>query len=193
MNYLAHAYLSFNNEELLVGNMISDYIKGKKQYEYPPAIHKGIMLHRAIDTFTDTHQATKQAKAYFRAAYRLYAGAMVDVVYDHFLANDPLVFTTPESLQQTATFTYSTLNKYVAKLPLNYIPMLGYMQTQNWLYNYQYRWGIEKSLGGVVRRSKYLSDAAPAFAAFENNYDAIKTCYQAFFPELKAMALNYIG
>ena len=71
MNYLAHAYLSFNNTDLLVGNMISDYVKGKKQFEYPAAIQAGIKLHRAIDEFTDTHQTTFEIKKYFTVLARL--------------------------------------------------------------------------------------------------------------------------
>ena len=65
MNYLAHAYLSFNEPGLLVGNMISDFVKGKKKFDYPAGIRKGIALHRAIDTFTDDHEATKLAKNVF--------------------------------------------------------------------------------------------------------------------------------
>ena len=88
MNYLAHAYLSFNDPEILLGNMISDYVKGRKKFDYGPGILKGIMLHRAIDTFTDQHPVTKTAMKFFKPAYGLYAGAFVDVVYDHFLALD---------------------------------------------------------------------------------------------------------
>jgi acyl carrier protein phosphodiesterase len=92
VNYLAHAYLSFGIPDVVVGNLISDFVKGKKQLEYPDSIRKGITLHRAIDTFTDTHPVTRRAKSYFRAVYGLYAGALTDVVYDHFLANDPVAF-----------------------------------------------------------------------------------------------------
>ena len=58
MNYLAHAFLSFNDSGLLIGNMISDFVKGKKQFDYTPDIQKGIRLHRMIDTYTDAHPAT---------------------------------------------------------------------------------------------------------------------------------------
>ena len=97
VNYLAHAYLSFGIPDVVVGNLISDFIKGKKQLEYPDSIRKGITLHRAIDTFTDTHPVTRHAKSYFRAVYGLYSGALVDVAYDHFLANDPGVFPTTDA------------------------------------------------------------------------------------------------
>jgi len=72
--------------------MISDFVKGKQKLDYPLAIQQGITLHRAIDSFTDSHAVTRQAKSFFKEAYGLYAGPLVDVVYDHFLANDPLRF-----------------------------------------------------------------------------------------------------
>ncbi|HEY8657933.1 MAG TPA: hypothetical protein VIL78_02790, partial [Hanamia sp.] len=86
MNYLAHAFLSFNNADILTGNMISDFVKGKAKFDYPGEIQKGIHLHRLIDSFTDSHEVTARAKKFFRPQYRLYSGAFVDIVYDHFLA-----------------------------------------------------------------------------------------------------------
>jgi acyl carrier protein phosphodiesterase len=183
MNYLAHAYLSFNQPQLLAGNMISDFVKGKKKFEYPDGIQKGIALHRAIDTFTDDHEAIKQAKEVFRPAYRLYAGALVDVVYDHFLATDVNHFTT-ESLKQFATVTYETLELFSPLFPERFAGMFPYMKHQNWLYNYQYHWGIEKSLGGVVRRAVYLTESETAFRLFEEHYEVLKESYHLFFPLL---------
>ena len=109
MNYLAHAYLSFNHEEILVGNMISDFVKGKKKFDYSSGIQKGIALHRAIDAFTDTHKATHAAKQCFRPAVGLYAGAFLDVVYDHFLANDRNEFADDKALLLFTQNTYSSL------------------------------------------------------------------------------------
>ncbi len=183
MNYLAHAWLSFHHPEILVGNMISDYVKGKKKFDYSPGIQQGMDLHRAIDTFTDEHPVTKKAKEIFRPHYRLYAGAFVDVVYDHYLASDNSIFSN-ESLQEFAKETYQTLEPYSAVFPERFAMMFPYMKTQNWLYNYRERWGIEKSLHGVVRRATYLTESATAFALFEEHYDELQTCYDEFFPEL---------
>ena len=116
MNYLAHAYLSFNQREILVGNMISDFVKGKKKFDYPILVQKGIILHRAIDEFTDEHTTTKKAKQIFHADYRLYAGAFVDVVYDHFLAIDEKEFTN-ESLKEFTQKTYQSLSQFVDIFP----------------------------------------------------------------------------
>ncbi|MES2849140.1 MAG: ACP phosphodiesterase [Bacteroidota bacterium] len=192
MNLLAHAYLSFNNPNIVVGNMISDYVKGKTKFLYAPEIQNGIMLHRAIDEFTDLHAATKEAKEFFRADYRLYAGACVDVVYDHFLANDSNEFENEEALKQLAQKTYAILEQNKIQLPPKFAAMLPYMQAQDWLYHYKFRFGIEKSFGGLVRRSAYLTDSATAFHIFETHYEPLQQCYNRFFPEVKKMAADWL-
>jgi acyl carrier protein phosphodiesterase len=190
MNYLAHAYLSFNNPDILAGNMISDYIKGKKQFDYPPAVQKGIKLHRAIDNFTDTHAATQELKSFFRPQYRLYSGAFADVVYDHFLANDTHEFGSETELKKFAADTYQLLESYTELFPLLFQKMFPYMKEYDWLYNYRHTWGIEKSLGGVVRRSAYLTESAIAFEIFNTHYTAMQACYNVFFPDLKKYSFN---
>lgn len=190
MNYLAHAWLSFNQPQILVGNMISDFIKGKKQFDYPNIIQKGIRLHRAIDNFTDTHEATQQLKLFFKPQYRLYAGAFADVVYDHFLAIDEGEFLTDADLNQFATTTYQILETNYTILPEVFQKMLPYMKEYNWLYNYRYKWGIEKSFAGLARRARYLPETAVAFELFNENYDAMQFIYQQFFPEIKTFAAH---
>jgi len=191
MNYLAHAYLSFNRPGILAGNMISDFVKGKKKYDYPEQIQQGIALHREIDQFTDTHSATKEAKEVFRPAYRLYAGSLVDVIYDHYLALDENEFT-DSSLKAFTVNTYNMLDQFTDHFPEKFTRMYPYMKAQNWLYNYRYRQGIEKSLAGVARRAKYLEESETAYLLFNENYDKLKALYQVFFPELKNMAINLI-
>jgi acyl carrier protein phosphodiesterase len=191
MNYLAHAYLSFGKPGILVGNMISDFVKGKKKFDYPKEIQQGIALHREIDHFTDTHSATKEAKQVFRPAYRLYAGSIMDVVYDHFLALDKNEFT-DESLQAFTDNTYKTLDGFVDLFPEKFGMMFPYMKMHNWLYNYRYLQGIQKSLGGLVRRAKYLEESDTAYTLFTEHYEHLKKMYEIFFPELKAMAGNFV-
>lgn len=191
MNYLAHAYLSFNRPGVLVGNMISDFVKGRKKYGYPEKIQHGIRLHREIDNFTDTHSVTKEAKEIFRPAYRLYAGSFIDVVYDHFLAVDQNEFT-DKSLKAFTINTYDLLDQYTGYFPEKFRMMYPYMKGHDWLYNYRYREGIQKSFGGVVRRSKYLSESDTAYVLFTDHYDLLRQLYQLFFPELKSMAVNWL-
>ncbi len=192
MNYLAHAYLSFNLPEILVGNMISDYIKGKKQFDYPLPVQKGITLHRLIDNYTDTHTATQELKSFFRPQYRLYSGAFADVVYDHFLANDKNQFAGEHELKQFSIHTYQELEKHKELFPPPFQKMFPYMREHDWLYNYQHLWGIEKSFGGLVRRAVYLSESAIAFEVFTENYNAMQACYDNFFPDLKKYTVGQL-
>jgi acyl carrier protein phosphodiesterase len=187
LNYLAHAYLSFNQPEILAGNMISDFVKGKRKFDYPAGIQQGIMLHRNIDTFTDGHEATKEAKEFFRPHYRLYSGAFVDVLYDHFLAMDESEFS-EASLFDFSLEIYSILENYQEWLPERFAAMFPYMKTQNWLFNYRTRVGIEKSLGGVVRRAAYLTESNTASHLFEKHYQPLQQCYRQFWKDAKPFA-----
>jgi len=215
VNYLAHAYLSFGIPDIVVGNLISDFVKGKKQMEYPDSIRKGITLHRAIDTFTDTHPVTRHAKSYFRAVYGLYAGALTDVVYDHFLANDPVAFSagtpeppvggiapagmdesdeapagTPLSLIAFAQQTYRQLATRESLFPERFARMFPYMRDQDWLSHYRYKEGIFNSFAGLARRAAYMPPPREACELFETHFTDLEACYREFFPLLRDFAVR---
>lgn len=192
MNFLAHAYLSFNDEETLVGNMISDFVKGKKKLDFSVGIQRGIALHRAIDAFTDQHPATREAKKYLQEAVGLYSGPFVDIIYDHFLASDDKEFA-EDHLEEFCRATYKTLNEYSAVLPLPFSAMLPFMTSQNWLYNYKNLWGTERSFGGLARRAQYLQSEKEAFASFLLHYSSLQKCYNDFFPSVKEYARKYMN
>lgn len=188
MNYLAHAYLSFNKPEVLVGNMISDFVKGKKKLDYAPGIQSGITLHRLIDQFTDEHAATKKAKEIFRPHYRLYSAAFIDVVYDHFLANDEEAFP-GNSLQSFAQEVYKELSKHAAVFPAGFASLFPYMKQYDWLYNYRHHAGTKRSFEGLAHRALYIKESATAFALFEKHYQYLQECYRQFFPAVKEFSL----
>lgn len=192
MNYLAHAYLSFDDTNLLIGNMISDFVKGKNKYNYKTEVQKGISIHRAIDEFTDRHEVTKQAKEYFKPAYKLYAGAFIDVVYDHFLALDKNQFYDDGHLKNFSLNVYNTIQPSLNILPELFQKIFPYMRDSNWLYNYQFKWAIEKSFEGLRYRAKYIKETKTAFFTFNLNYADLQLCYNKFFPELKAFVRTLI-
>lgn len=169
--------------------MISDFVKGKKKFDFHVNIQKGIALHRAIDHFTDQHAATKAAKEIFRPYYRLYSGALVDVVYDHFLAADHEEFT-EDALQRFAHQVYQTLHEHQPVLPEPFARMFPYMKEQNWLFHYRTHWGTEKSLGGLVRRAVYLTESETAFNLFQEHYQRLQHYYRLFWADVKPFARN---
>lgn len=183
MNYLAHAFLSFNNPQILVGNMVADFVKGAKKFNYPLQVQHGMQLHRAIDAFTDAHTITKQIKQVFVPTYRLYAGAFLDICYDHFLATHFNNYSNMPLLKFTEN-TYQILNNNAKNLPLLFSKILPYMQSQNWLYNYKYKWGIQKSFEGLKHRAKYITETVTAYQLFTVHYNLLQTGFVAFFDDL---------
>lgn len=193
MNHLAHAYLSFRQPDLITGNLIADFVKGRKNMvAFDAGIQQGIRIHRAIDTFTDQHPVTGRAKLFFRPSCGLYSGVFTDLVYDHFLATDPERFTN-DSLYSFARYVYSEVNQRAAQLPPDFLQMFEYMQAYNWLYNYHTTEGISSAIRGVARRAKYLeTDGNVVFAIFMEHYAALKICYQEFFPQLQTYVENLL-
>lgn len=191
MNFLAHSYLSFS-EEQLVGNMIADFVKNRDVARLPESIQKGIKLHRAIDTFTDAHPLIHEAKAPFRPLVRLYSGAFVDVAFDYFLAND----TTENSQrewQEHSQRVYAVLRRYEEFLPEVFKKVLDKMQQDDWLYNYRNEWGIEYSFRNVVNKAQFLDKTTNVFPAFLANKDFLREKYEIFFPEIKSFVQDFVG
>ena len=190
MNFLAHSYLSFS-EEQLVGNMIADFVKNRDVVRLPESIQKGIKLHRAIDTFTDAHPLIHEAKAPFRPLVRLYSGAFVDVAFDYFLAND----TTENSQrewQEHSQRVYAVLRRYEEFLPEVFKKVLDKMQQDDWLYNYRNEWGIEYSFRNVVNKAQFLDKTTNVFPSFLANKDFLREKYEIFFPEIKSFAQDFV-
>lgn len=178
MNYLAHAFLSFGDGGIVTGNMIADHIKGRAALEqFPEAIKKGILLHRKIDEYTDLHPATQRAKLPFREIYGLYAGPVMDTLYDHFLANDPKIFAGETALLSFTQDTYGHLQEHEQYFPERFATYFPHMKQDNWLYNYRTFKGIERSLNGLSRRAKHMAPIDKAYELFIANYYLLNQCY----------------
>lgn len=186
MNYLAHAYLSFEKPALITGNLVSDFAKGRHRFDFPEDIQQGISLHRAIDTYTDAHDLHRQARDIFRPVYRLYSGAFIDVVFDHFLATDIDCFPREEDLFAFSQLVYKSVEGYYDILPARFQQAFQSMRTHNWLYNYRHLEGIARSFQGLVYRSTYLLESDSAIGILETHYDRLKTLYKPFFADLQA-------
>ena len=190
MNFLAHSYLSFS-EEQLVGNMIADFVKNRDVARLPESIQKGIKLHRAIDSFTDAHPLIHEAKAPFRPLVRLYSGAFVDVAFDYFLANDT-VENSQREWQEHSQRVYAVLRRYEEFLPEVFKKVLDKMQQDDWLYNYRNEWGIEYSFRNVVNKAQFLDKTTNVFPAFLANKDLLREKYEIFFPEIKSFSQDFV-
>ncbi len=186
MNILAHAYLSNRHPELLIGNFIGDFIKGdpaNARHKLTPGEVAGVRLHRAIDSFTDAHPAVAAVRDLLRPRCHKYAGAAVDIFFDHFLAVD-FQRLTNDSLSGFIHVFYQTLQENHVRLPVPAARMADYMIRQDWLTNYQFTEGIDRSLTGVSRRTAFPSGLDTAIEDFTEYYDQIAAHFAYFWPAL---------
>lgn len=183
MNFLAHIYLSGNEEDVIIGNFIADGIKGKRYLKFPPSIAKGILLHRGIDSFTDSHPTVQKSTARLHKNYSHYSGVIVDILYDHFLAKNWSKYS-DQPLDEYVQDFYELLRKNFTILPARIQRMMPYMIADNWLLSYATVEGIGKILAQMNVRTKGVSKMNLAVAELEEYYDEFEVEFTSFFDEL---------
>lgn len=183
MNYLAHVYLSNNNEDLMIGNFIADHVKGKVILDFSDEIRAGIVLHREIDQFTDSHPVFLKSKMRLANNYRKYAGVIVDMFYDHFLAANWDDYS-EEDLEKYTQRVYKILMKKFLILPRKTKYILPFMAKSNWLRNYGSFDGLHRALSGMAKRTPYESGMEKATDDLKNDYDFYRQEFREFFPDV---------
>ncbi|MBU2907252.1 MULTISPECIES: acyl carrier protein phosphodiesterase [Arenibacter] len=183
MNFLAHLYLSFEDDQITIGNFIADSIRGNKYNHLPEKIQKGIVLHRAIDTYTDKHPIVRQSTKRLHENYSHYSGVIVDIFYDHFLAKNWSEYAdTP--LPHFVDNFYDLLENNYDILPIGVKRMMPYMIADNWILNYAKMEGISRVLNGMNRRTQNKSKMNFAILDLEEHYTDFEKEFTYFFEEL---------
>ena len=185
MNFLAHIYLSGDDEAIIIGNFIADGIKGRRYEKFPAPIAKGILLHRAIDSFTDSHPTVHQSTARLHKNYSHYSGVIVDILYDHFLAKNWNRYSDVPLEDYVQNF-YGLLRKNFTTLPPRIQKMMPYMIADNWLLSYATIEGIGKILAQMNVRTKGISKMNLAVAELQKYYGEFEAEFTSFFKELIA-------
>jgi acyl carrier protein phosphodiesterase len=142
LNFLAHTYLSGCNEEIIVGNFMGDYVKGRKYLQFPDEVMKGILIHRDIDSFTDMHPITRRNKQRVAEKYNKYAGIVIDIFYDHFLAALWDRYS-DLPLNEYVNRTYDLIKRNYKVLPEAIKRWFPTFLENNWMMTYQSVDGIE--------------------------------------------------
>lgn len=190
MNFLAHIYLSGDDKELMVGNFIADFVKGRKKFDYPDGIRRGIELHRQIDEYTDHHPITSLSKDRLRPKYSKYSGVIVDLYYDHFLACNFSRYS-EQSLEEYSHQTYRTIKEYSEILPEGVNYFLPFMIERNWLLNYSTIEGIGRALTGLSKRVSFENKMDESVADLKEHYALFENEFNRFFPELITFAHSF--
>lgn len=184
MNFLAHLYLSEDNTNIMIGNFIADHIRGNQFTHLSPEIQQGIKLHREIDTFTDAHEITRKSKRRLHKRYGLYAGIIIDIFYDHYLAKNWNDYSAIP-LDVYVDSVYGLLEEKREILPEKTLYMLPFMIEHNWLFNYQYKKGIQSVLNGMNRRTKNKGQMDLAIEDLHELDQEFEKDFQLFFEDLR--------
>ncbi len=183
MNHLAHALLAGHNDDVLLGSLMGDFVRGAIDRELAVGIRDGIALHRAIDVFTDAHPLIVEARAHFRPPFRRYAGILLDIWFDHLLARDFAQWsTTPLATFNVRVIT--VLDREHERLPQNLQRFARYMRSHGLLATYADREVIARVLAGVgsrLKRDNPLADGLVEIARLERLLGEV---FAAFYPQL---------
>ncbi|MEQ8154368.1 MAG: ACP phosphodiesterase [Clostridiaceae bacterium] len=182
MNYLAHIYLADNNDKSMLGNFLGDFVNKALENEFEYDIRSGIYMHRKLDSFTDSNPFVLESKKRISKENRRFAGVLVDLFYDHFLAKNWSEYSSIP-LEEYADNFYGILKRHSSSLPDKLLRRMPVMIEENWLLSYKDISGIEKALERIAR--KFSESSRPLVDPVDElmrNYKSLQNDFQSFFP-----------
>jgi acyl carrier protein phosphodiesterase len=196
LNFLAHIYLSADDEDIKIGNFLGDFVKGRlnklSNAQYTAGIIKGMALHREIDFFTDNHPIVRQSIDRLQPKYHKFSGIVVDMFYDHILAKNFHHYS-KISLEKYAQNFYELLERRKSEIPEPMERMVKSMVSRNWFVGYKSYEGIEWALSGISKRLSFESGIEKATQDLKNDYDLYELEFQIFLPEIREHCTNFLS
>lgn len=192
MNFLGHALLSPDDDEVLAGNVCADLIRGRIDAATRPGIASGIALHRSIDRYTDRHEAFKACAAWVAEPRRRYARVIVDVFFDYCLSRNWSRYRA-QPLSEFVELTCRKIERQAAALPVRDRARLDRMLEGRWLGMYSSRSGIDLAFAGVARRSRFGVGLESAGDDLDRHYPAIEGAFHRLMPQLQAHAHSSVA
>jgi acyl carrier protein phosphodiesterase len=190
VNYLAHLFLADYTPESWVGAMLGDFVKGAAKNNYAPVIQRNIELHRRIDSFTDAHPIVRMSKTVVSAERRRFAGVLLDIFFDHYLAKHWQQFS-QIPLHSFTTNVYAALGQHYEILPERLQRMLPFMRAEDWLGSYARLEWIELTLQRMARRLRRSDPLASGVMELHHNYAQFEANFLAFFPAVQSFVDTY--
>ncbi len=186
MNYLAHLFLTADNEDLLIGQMLGDFLEPGWRQTIPAPVQAGVRLHQQVDALTDSHELFAVSRRRLPAPYRRFSGIAVDMFYDHVLAQRWDDFSPGESLDEFSQRCYATLERRRDDLTLRLRRTLPAIVRYDWLTSYREIEGISRSLRGLSRRLSFDNPLGDAARFLETDYSGFEADFMELFPDLQA-------
>jgi acyl carrier protein phosphodiesterase len=189
VNFLAHAYLSFDKPKVLVGNFIGDFVRGNLEEQFDKQIIIGILLHREIDRFTDRHPVVKEAQGILRPIFYRYSAVITDMFFDYFLSKNWEDYD-HRSIEDFTVQVYDIIDTHKAILPDKFLHPYKYMKKENWLVSYGTMEGIQRAFTGISYRTTFDSKLEKAPVYLKKYHETFEDYFKQFFPELVSFSRN---
>lgn len=183
MNFLAHALLSSFDGEILLGNLMADFLKPGVPVPSNERVRLGIQRHYSIDHFMDTHPLVARSRARLFPSYRHYSAVLVDVFYDHLLATNWEDFC-EHPLPEFASWVYGELDVRHDLMPPRMLNVIPAMRKDNWLVSYAQPTGVRYALQRVHHRSPRAPEGDEAWEAFDQEKSLYEAEFLEFFPQV---------
>lgn len=197
MNYLAHLFLSPPGEDALLGSLMGDFVKGPLtsntiSERYSAEMTRAIALHRKIDSYTDSHPVVRDSWNRVSKERRRFAGVMVDMFYDHFLAKYWSEFHHKPLSEFTGDF-YAILARRRSEMPERLQGITNSMISLDWLGSYAQIKSIHTALNRIsqrFRRKNTLFDSADELL---ENYAEMELDFRRFIPDAVAFVRESVS
>lgn len=183
MNYLAHLYLAGPDDDHRIGALLGDFMRGQELSSFAGSVQVGVLHHRAVDRFTDSHPVFRQSRDRLAPRFRRFSGVIIDVFYDHFLARGWQRWCR-QSLAEFATDVYTVLETRLADLPPRMQRAVRAMIADDWLSSYAEPKNVARALSGLARRVKRENPLGEAIAELARHEAGLSEDFEAFFPAL---------
>ena len=190
MNFLAHFFLAAKIDDSFIGHMLGDFVKGRAIDSYSHEIRAAILLHRKVDAFTDAHPVTRISRQRISLGRRRFAGVLIDVCYDHFLARHWRLFS-DQALKDFTQRVYSELLACPAHLPERLRRILVPMASGDWLAAYQHLESVGKALDRIAGRLTRGAAFLGGIDEIRSNYYGLERDFLLFFPQLVDFTTTY--
>lgn len=184
MNYLAHLFLAQRTHYSLLGNLMGDFVRDVRIEALPQEVQLGIKNHKEVDRFTDSHASVKQLKKRFSRERRRFAGIVLDVTFDYFLAKHWAQFSR-QGFQEFIDYCYSSLRQQQHLMPARMRNKVNWMISSDLLGTYTTLDGIDRSLNGISARMRFENRLKGAIEEVVMNYHEVEKVFLDFFQELR--------
>jgi acyl carrier protein phosphodiesterase len=191
VNFLFHMLLSGDDDLLLVGNFMGDFVKGPLQERFSPRIRQGVMLHRRLDSYAEVHPLFRRSRQRLAPVYGLYRGVLVDLFYDYFLVNDWDAWCA-EPFGAYLARTRAVVESCRSSLPegmQRLVPVIF----EELLPSYGTVEGIGSALGRLSRRLVRPNPLGGGEEELRRHHDGLRHDFLAFTPEITRFAGEMIS